>query len=118
MTDVTVLDLAFSERLLITVEEAARLLGISSKTLRDDLRRGQITYRATGGGNLRPRRRFAREDIEAYMERVKCRSTDQRQPVAAPRARSTNTTSRLMVIDFAELQEQRAEERRKRMKRS
>ncbi|SCM73495.1 conserved hypothetical protein [uncultured Pleomorphomonas sp.] len=108
MPDASVLDRAFADQVLITPAEAARLLGISGKTLQAAVRRGQITYRTIGGGDVRQCRRFAREDIDAFMERVKCRSIDQRAPVAAPKARSTNMTSKSTVIAFSELQKQRA----------
>lgn len=111
MTDTAALDEAFSERCLITLSEAARLLGISPKTLRGHVAKGELVYRKIGLGASRPRMRFARDDIEEFLEKRKCRSSGPMSPKPTLNVRYAGIASGPIVMSFTELQEQRARER-------
>ncbi len=94
---------------LLTPTQAAELLGISTKTLREHVRSGEIAVISTGCGMKRPRVAYAASDIQDFINRRRtrlCQSTNTKT------ARSTNTTFNSGVIAFAALQERRAEERR------
>lgn len=115
MTDTAALDQAFSDRLLITLSEAARLLSISPKTLRGHVAKGELVYRKIGLGSSRPRLRFARDDIEEFLERRKCRSPGSVSPKPTLNVRHAGIASVSTVTSFTELKEQRARERAARL---
>ncbi|TVR12286.1 MAG: DNA-binding protein [Salinarimonadaceae bacterium] len=84
-------------RILLTMHEAASMIGVCERTLRDHVRDGALRYILVGRGVKRQRRMFDPADIDAFVEaqrRTECRLTDQRA------GRSTSTISSCEVIDF------------------
>ena len=69
------LEAAFAETCLITMEQAAKLLGIDRKTLRLHMNNGELGSRIVGAGTSRPRHRFGQDDILAFLERMKVKRT-------------------------------------------
>lgn len=63
------LDRAYSVKMLLSVSEAARVLGMDPKTLRICVAVGQIRHVTIGLGTQRPRRRFARSHLLEFIER-------------------------------------------------
>ena len=57
---------------LYTLEEAAKIVGISIKTLRQHIRLGRLQYVNVGTGSKRVHRRFCDEDIAAFIEAREC----------------------------------------------
>lgn len=105
-----------TERILLTIEEAASQLGICRRTLQDHVRDGDIKYIAVGKGLKRRRRMFHPDDIVAFINSQRmaeaCPSIDHVARTDS-RRRSTATTSGSIVSDFAAIRAARAEERRK-----
>lgn len=105
MTDTTALDQAFSDRMLIKPNEAAQLLGISIETLRSHVARGEVSYRNVGL-TRRPCVRFARDDIEEFLENRKRRSSG--AVLSATRNMyPVGTTSTKKVYDFNDRNQRR-----------
>lgn len=76
---------AFANRALIPMTEAANLLGMSPRTLRQHAARGEISYRVIGTGDVRPRRMFGLDDCLEFLER----------------RRTLGTRTRFADLDFA-----------------
>lgn len=104
---------AFEGKVLLTAAEAAVLLCMCEHTLRGHVRRGEISFRAKGGGATRPRRMFGLDDVIGFLDRQR-RSVPQIQPVRRPR-RSGRLPSKPnhsdYVIDFTALREEMRLER-------
>lgn len=82
---------------LLTPEQAAQELSISTAQLRAVTNKGHIRYVNIGLGEKRESRRYALEDLTEFIERRsrrECRST------SAPASRSTVTTSYIDASDF------------------
>jgi excisionase family DNA binding protein len=99
---------------LLAPSAAAAALGIGERTLRKLVNAGAIAYVSVGAGRARLRRRFAREDIEAFIAARRQREETPAREVACPsskgRARRTGTTnSSSGVVDFAARLERRRE---------
>lgn len=79
---------------LLTPDQAASELGISDTQLRALTKAGAIRYVNIGLGTKRETRRYDPEDLAAFREARKCRST------SAPARRSTRSTSVIDASDF------------------
>jgi hypothetical protein len=84
---------------LFTMREAAAHLNVTDDQLAGFVRDG-LPYINVGRGKQRPRIRFTKQDLDAFIEQRRhretaCRSTNGRT------ARTTTTTSNLKVIGFA-----------------
>lgn len=87
---------------LLSMAEAAKLLGICVKTLRRHVQAGEISYIAIGRGTKRPWRKFAVEDIEEFKARH--RRTDFEPPPEATlpqRRRKRTELPGPVTYDFA-----------------
>ena len=83
---------------LLTIAEAAAMLGVSVKTMRGHVKAGEIAYINLGRGEKRARMAFEPCDIDEFLNRRRtrqCQSTSRKVP------RSTTSTSRSVGIDFA-----------------
>src|SRR5699024_10579521 len=90
--------------LTYTLQEAAQKLGVSEKTLRLELRAGNLRCVIIGA-----RRRFTDRDLEEFLERKRMVC-----PSNVARGRPTGTTtSRSKVIGFAEAVTQTTRKRRR-----
>src|ERR1700722_5885211 len=88
-------------------KDAARLLGVSVKTLNGFVRDGEIRYIDIGRGKKKIRRAFSDQDIDEFKERrtrrdVPCQSTSTKT------ARSTTSTLNSSVVAFTDLRNARA----------
>lgn len=91
---------------LLTPLEAAAHLSISPKQLRALVRAGRIRYISVGLGAVRETRRFSRDDLEEFLEKSRCRSTN------VPARKPIRSTSASVVSDFqAQLDARRAARR-------
>lgn len=79
---------------LLTPAEAARHLSISEKQLRALVRAGRIRYISVGLGALRETRRYTIADLEEFLEKSRCRSTN------VPVRKRIPSTSSSVVSDF------------------
>jgi excisionase family DNA binding protein len=86
---------------LLTPDQAAELLNISKKTLREHVDAGDIAYIPTGRGEKRVRMGFDPKDIRAFIERRRARKCPSTSTQEAP---TINMTSSSTVIDFMALQ--------------
>jgi excisionase family DNA binding protein len=99
---------------LLAPSAAAAALGIGERTLRKLVNEGAIAYVAVGAGRERMRRRFAQEDIAAFIAARRKRDETPAETKSCPsskgRARRTGTTnSSSGVVDFAARLERRRE---------
>lgn len=102
------LDRAFSESFLITMNETEQLLNIDPKTLRRHVANGDLGCRTIGQGISRPRLRFGRDDIEAFLERRKRQPSGPMSVVPALKAHPVSVNTGATIPSFSELQRQRA----------
>lgn len=82
---------------IYSMEEAAQVLGISTRTLRGHIRHGEISYISVGCGVKHQRRMFHASDIEAFVarrRRTECPSIDSTARMSIPTISSTE------VFDF------------------
>lgn len=101
---------AFEGKVLLTTAETAALLCMCEHTLRGHVRRGEISFRAKGGGATRPRRMFGLDDVMDFLDRqrrTKCPPTIQGTSRVVRNRRSDTATSSWETIDFTALREQR-----------
>lgn len=63
------------QKLLYSTEETARLLSISTKTLREFVRAGDIAYVPLGRGKSKPRLGFHMDDINDFIRGRRTRET-------------------------------------------
>jgi excisionase family DNA binding protein len=93
-------------RLLLSIEEAADLLDISSKTLRRHVAAGEIPYVLIG----RRTRKFAQQDLDAFIARR--RRQEEPCPSTSRKGRRGGTmTSSSGVFDFMAARAQRTGKR-------
>jgi excisionase family DNA binding protein len=90
---------------LLTMNEAATQLGISTRTLRGHVKMGEIAYIALGHGVKRVRRMFDESDLEAFKERR--RRVDPCPSISPKTRRSSTSTSGGQVSDFTALRNAR-----------
>jgi len=96
---------------LLTPSQAAEMLTISVKVLREHVDAGEIAFIPKGSGKKRPRMAFDRKDILDFINRRRMRKC----PSTSPKTRRiTNLTSNVAVIGFLERREKLLEEKRKR----
>ncbi|WP_210011378.1 helix-turn-helix domain-containing protein [Neorhizobium galegae] len=96
---------------LLTPAEAAAMLTISVKVLREHVDAGEIAFIPKGSGKKRPRMAFDRKDILDFINRRRMRKC----PPTSPKTRRiTTSTSNLGVIGFMERREKLLAEKRKR----
>ncbi|NVP55949.1 helix-turn-helix domain-containing protein [Mycoplana rhizolycopersici] len=95
------------EKLLYSAAETARLLSISTKTLREFVRAGEIVYVPLGRGRTKPRLGFHLDDINDFVKGRRVR-----EPLPAT-TRTVRTTSihQSPVYSFMALREQRNAEK-------
>lgn len=87
---------------LLTLDEAAVRLGMSTRLLRDHLKAGNISYVNVGLGEHRPAYRFRPADLAAFeFERVRRCEKQSGVSTAEPTPRRGPTISLSPVIDFA-----------------
>jgi excisionase family DNA binding protein len=89
-------------------KDAARLLGVSVKTLNGFVRDGEIRYIDVGRGKKKIRRVFSDQDIDEFKERrarreVPCQSTSTKT------ARSTTMISNPNAVGFTALRDARTD---------
>ena len=97
---------------LFDLKRAARKLGISEDQTRGLVQDGELQFINLGRGKKRPRMRFTEADLDELIERRRrkiapCLSTNRRNH------RSTNTTSKPVVIGFTALRNAQLEKRQK-----
>jgi excisionase family DNA binding protein len=99
---------------LLTLAEAAEMLRISVKTLREHIDAGELACIILGRGRLKKRRAIDHDDLRAFIIRHKetggraqCPSTSRRK------APITTMISNTKVIGFTALRAQRVAETRK-----
>ncbi|WP_419178583.1 helix-turn-helix domain-containing protein [Ensifer adhaerens] len=100
--------------MLLDSEQAAELLNVSTRTLREFVKAGDIAYVPLGAGRSKPRLGFTMDDINEFIKSRRtreCPSTSQRTP------RITTSTSKSVVLGFTALQKQRTAEKQKQGKR-
>jgi hypothetical protein len=89
------------DTLLWKAARAARELCISTKTLREHVRAGEIAFVPIGRGEKRPRLAFDPQDIRAFIERNRSRAAC---PSIDPKtARTTSSTSKSGELGFMAL---------------
>jgi hypothetical protein len=98
---------AAADAKLFSLRQAARKLGMSTKTLKGHADDGEIRYINTARGKKHRRMMFTEADIEEFIERrarreVPCLS------IATRKAHSTTSISKSKVIAFTALQDARA----------
>ncbi len=87
-------DIPDSDTALLTLDQAAAYLNITDDQVAAFVADGTLDYINVGRGKKRPRYRFTKQDLDAFIERrrqkeVACLSTSKRSP------RSTTSTSKL-----------------------
>lgn len=96
--------------MLLDSEQAAELLNVSTRTLRQLVKDGEIAYVPRGAGRAKPRLGFTMDDINEYI-RIRrtreCPSTSHKTP------RITTSTSKSQVYDIMVLRAQRTAEKQK-----
>lgn len=100
--------------MLLDSEQAAELLNVSTRTLREFVKAGDIAYVPLGAGRSKPRLGFTMDDINEFIKSRRtraCLSTSQKP------ARITTSTSKSVVLGFTALQKQRTAEKQKQGKR-
>ena len=88
---------------LLSPDQAAAKLDISTKTLREHVRAGEIAFIPTGRGEKRMRMKFDERDILEFIERRRKRLCPS---ISQPKAHTTTTTSSSKVIGFTARLEQ------------
>lgn len=101
-------------KILLTSEEAAAMLSVSTKTLREFVRAGDIAYVPLGRGKSKPRLGFHMDDINDF---IRGRRTRECLSISQKTVRTTTSTSKSEVIGFMALQAQRTAEKQKQGKR-
>ena len=99
-----------SAPMLLDSEQAAELLNVSTRTLREFVKAGDIAYVPLGAGRSKPRLGFTMDDINEFIKSRRtreCPSTSQRTP------RTTTSTSRSQVYDIMALRKQRTDAKQK-----
>ncbi|MBB3977345.1 Uma2 family endonuclease [Rhizobium azooxidifex] len=96
-------------KLLYSTAETAALLSISTKTLREFVRAGEIVYVPLGRGQSKPRLGFHIDDINDF---VRGRRTRECPPASTQMVR-TASISKSPVYDILALREQRNAEKQK-----
>ncbi|NEU95672.1 helix-turn-helix domain-containing protein [Bradyrhizobium sp. UFLA 03-164] len=84
---------------LLTPHEAACKLNITVDQLNAFAQDGEIAYINVGRGKKRPRRRYAEEDIQEFLERRRRREVPC-QSIATSARRTTNSISSTKVVGF------------------
>ncbi|OOG75592.1 helix-turn-helix domain-containing protein [Sinorhizobium sp. A49] len=87
--------------LLLNTEQAARALNVSTKTLREFVKAGDIAFVPRGKGTTKPRLGFHMDDINDFIKSRRDRACPS---TSMPKVRSTNTTSKSTVVAFSDLQ--------------
>ncbi|MNT86320.1 Helix-turn-helix domain protein [compost metagenome] len=87
--------------MLLDSEQAAELLNVSTRTLREFVKAGDIAYVPLGAGRSKPRLGFTMEDINDFIKSRRARACPS---TSMPKVRSTNTTSKSTVVAFSDLQ--------------
>lgn len=64
----SIVDEFFGDKLVLSMEEVAAILRVEVKTLRGLANDGRIECLVMGSGRSRPRRRFTREHVVAFLE--------------------------------------------------
>ncbi|MGO8094421.1 helix-turn-helix domain-containing protein [Rhizobium leguminosarum] len=94
-----------------TMAEAAAILKISIKTLREHVKLGRIRSILVGTGKARKHRRFTDKNIHTFQEAQKVREIAPCQSSSTPKARFIKSSFGSTVIPFEALQ--KPETRRK-----
>lgn len=92
------LDLLFSERYFATLSEVAGAIGLDAKTLAAMAGAGRIEYVAMGASTTRPRRRFAKEHVLAFL-RTPTPPATPRVEVSVDTARIREAVRRRLAVD-------------------
>ena len=93
------------ERLLLSIDEGAELIGTSGKTLRRHIAAGDIRYVLIG----KRTKKLTRPDIEEFIDKRRrggCLSIDRKNP------RTTSTTSSGKVVGFTARRERKTDPQR------
>ncbi|MBX9464886.1 MAG: helix-turn-helix domain-containing protein [Aquamicrobium sp.] len=93
---------------LMTPQEAADFLSVSTKHLRKLTNAGEIRYVSMGAGTQRERRRYTPEDLQAFIDGRGRR----REPVKATVGQDATKASHIIGIDFQGLREARVKAKR------
>ncbi|WHA40176.1 helix-turn-helix domain-containing protein [Agrobacterium larrymoorei] len=89
---------------LHTLEETAKILGISTKTLREHVMMGRIRSVLMGAGKKRKHRRFTEKNIATFIQSQKVREVPPCQFTAPKTLPITTLGSNSTVIAFTALQ--------------
>ncbi|WP_455189999.1 helix-turn-helix domain-containing protein [Foliimonas ilicis] len=98
---------------LHTPEQAAKILGISVKTLREHVRFGRIRSIIVGSGKKRSTRRFTDKNIASFIENQKVREVAPCQSSSTPKVPSIKLSSISTVIPFEALQKPATKKKQK-----
>ncbi|WP_294539209.1 helix-turn-helix domain-containing protein [uncultured Rhodoblastus sp.] len=89
----------------LSVGEAARALGVSSKTLRGHVKDGAIPWISIGRGKDRKRRKFDPQDLETFKQSRKiigeagCPSTKEKDKIPTPSISSKGGVGLREILD-------------------
>ena len=91
---------------LLNPDEAARWLGVSTKTMKGYVDDGDLRYINLGRGKKKRRMMFTEADLQEFVERRAQRETPC-QSIVRKAPRSTTSTSNSGVVAFTALRERR-----------
>lgn len=94
---------------LHTLVQTAHILNISTKTLLEHVRLGNIRSAIVGLGKKRKHRRFSDQNIATFISKMKVREVPECQYLSVKHPHSINTISKSTVIAFSALQKQKAD---------
>ena len=93
---------------LMTPQDAARFLSISTKHLRNLTNAGEIRYVDIGNGTERGRLRYSLEDLQAFIDARARRE----EPASTAAGRRGTKGSYIALIDFQSRRDARAKPKR------
>ncbi|WP_164924275.1 helix-turn-helix domain-containing protein [Sinorhizobium fredii] len=102
-----------NEPLLYTSEQTAGMLNISTKTLREFVKAGEIAYVPLGVGRTRPRLGFHLDDIHDFIKRRRTRDCPPARPARRSIVKSVNSLEPYGFMErFTEMRAEKEERKR------
>ena len=92
---IPLLDELYAGKVFAESSQVARVLGISTRTLRRLSETARIGWQPKGASEKNPHRLYAREDVEAYLrgEQAQCPFISSKTKTGSRRAKTTTSTS-------------------------